>query len=371
MRALARSRGGEGDDFAGWLERHGQTGRLIARFWEPVLVSALSETPDRMNVADARKVIADGFLRHPAAWRVFVPTVPLDVLYGEKLLGWLRSAGVTVRTGAGAARIEPGVVEGNRPRVTLRDGTEPEADHVVLAVPHHRAAGLVPEAFADAAGLTAAAALETAAISSVHLWFDREITPLPHAVLPERVSQWVFNRTRLHRTGEPDVTITREPGAPARAVTGEAPTGSTPSLARRAHGESGAGYYFQVVISASGAVAARPSGEVIEQVLGELREAFPAARDAAVRHARVVTEHKAVFAPLPGHHGSRPPSRTPDPRAHLAGDYTATGWPATMEGAVRSGYAAAESVLNTEGRPERLVRPDLPAGRLARWLGFA
>ncbi len=111
--------------------------------------------------------------------------------------------------------------------------------------------------------------------------------------------------------------------------------------------------------------------EVIDEVLGELREAFPAARDAAVTHARMVTEHHAVFAPLPGHHRLRPTSRTPDPRVHLAGDYTATGWPATMEGAVRSGFAAAESVLQTEGRPERIVRRDLPAGRLSRWLGFA
>ena len=85
----------------------------------------------------------------------------------------------------------------------------------------------------------------------------------------------------------------------------------------------------------------------------------------------MVTEHRAVFAPLPGHERLRPASRTPHPRMHLAGDYTRTGWPATMEGAVRSGFAAAESVLTSEGRPERLVRPDLPAGRLSRWLGFA
>lgn len=338
VRALARGTGGEGGDFQTWLAAHGQTERLIDRFWHPVLVSALSETPDRMNVADARKVIVDGFLAHPAAWRVFVPTVPLDVLYGEKLLGWLRSAGVTVRTGAGVREVRPG----GRPTVTLRDGGEESADHVVLAVPHHRAASLVPDAFADAAGLTAAATLETAAISSVHLWFDREITPLPHVVLPERTSQWVFNRTRL-QDGRGGI----------------------------AEGGSDGTWSFQVVISASDALRGRPQQEVIDEVLGELREAFPAARDAAVTHARMVTEHHAVFAPLPGHHRLRPTSRTPDPRVHLAGDYTATGWPATMEGAVRSGFAAAESVLQTEGRPERIVRRDLPAGRLSRWLGFA
>ena len=356
VQALARSRGGGHDDFAGWLARHGQGERLVARFWEPVLVSALSETPDRMNVADARKVIVDGFLAHPAAWRVFIPTVPLDVLYGEGLLGWLRSLGVTVRTGVAATRIEPG---GDRPTVTLRDGGEEAADHVVLAIPHHRAAALVPEDFADAAGLTAAATLQTAAISSVHVWFDREITPLPHVVLPERVSQWVFNRTRLHDL------------LPARSASfGRASeSGGTSSAAPTADARA-SGWYFQVVISASDSLRGRPQSEVIDDVLGELRDAFPAARGAAVRHVRMVTEHKAVFAPLPGHHGLRPASRTPHPRVHLAGDYTATGWPATMEGAVRSGFAAAESVLTTEGRPEPLVRPGLPAGRLAGWLGF-
>ena len=359
--ALARGRGGGDEDFQSWLDAHGQTDRLVARFWHPVLVSALSEVPGRMSVAGARKVIADGFLAHPAAWRVFVPTVPLDVLYGERLPGWLRSNGVRVETGAGVRSIAPGSPGAVRPRVTLRDGTERTADHVVLAVPQDRAAGLVPEDFAGAAGLSAAATLETAAISSVHIWYGSEITPLPHAVLPERTSQWVFNRTRLHRRGEPE--------ARASAV-GAAEGDALPKLALRAH-DGSHGHYYQVVISASDALKSRPSAEVVEEVLAELRDAFPAARGAVVRHARMVTEHRAVFAPLPGHERLRPASRTPHPRVHLAGDYTRTGWPATMEGAVRSGYAAAESVLESLGRPETVVRPDLKAGRLGRWLGFA
>ncbi|NNJ25872.1 hydroxysqualene dehydroxylase HpnE [Alienimonas chondri] len=372
VQALARTTGGEGDDFEGWLAGNGQTERLIERFWNPVLVSALSETPDRMNVADARKVIVDGFLAHPAAWRVIVPTVPLDVLYGEKLSGWLHSMGVTVRTGVGVRRVNVGGA-GARPSVTLRDGSEESADHVLLAVPHHRAASLVPEEFAEAAGLTAAATLETAAISSVHVWFDREITPLPHVVLPERTSQWVFNRTQLH---QPVPARSASSGRASRHVEVgvERAAGLTADACASglySRSDQAASYYFQVVISASDSLAGRPQQEVIDEVLAELREAFPVARAAEVRHVRMVTEHKAVFAPLPGHHALRPTSRTPHPRVHLAGDYTATGWPATMEGAVRSGFAAAESVLESEGRSERLVRPDLPAGRLARWLGFA
>ena len=369
--ALARSRGGEDEDFRAWLDAHRQTGRVASRFWDPVLVSALSEAPDRMSVAGARKVIVDGFLAHPAAWRVFVPTVPLDVLYGERLLAWLSANGVTVRTGAGVRSVDvpPNESAGETIGVTARDGRESAADHVVLAVPQDRAAGLVSGEFADAAGLTAAAKLETAAISSVHVWYDREVTPLPHAVLPERMSQWVFNRTRLHSGCEPEARARR---VTSRRDSAPEPGSASPaSLALRAHEMNGDGYYFQVVISASDALRERPTGEVLDEVLAELRDAFPAARDAEVRHARVVTDTKAVFAPLPGHERLRPASRTPHPRVHLAGDYTRTGWPATMEGAVRSGYAAAESVLQSEGRPERIVRPDLPAGRLSRWLGFA
>jgi len=370
VKALARTTGGADDDFAAWLAANGQTGRLVDRFWEPVLVSALSETADRMSVADARKVIVDGFLAHPAAWRVFVPTVPLDVLYGEKLLDWLRGLGVTVRTGAGVRRIEPGG-GGDPVRVTLRDGEVIDADHVVPAVPHHRAASLFDERFAEGLGLNAAARLETAAISSVHVWFDREITPLPHVVLPERTCQWVFNRTRLHTGGSEPEAQARHLASTRQFDAGDQAT-SPSSLALRAHTRQGGSYYFQVVISASDALNERPRDEVIEEALNELRDAFPAAREAEVQHVRMVTEHKAVFAPLPGHHALRPaPGAFYHPRVHLAGDYTATGWPATMEGAVRSGFAAAESVLDVECRAEPIVRPDLPAGRLARWLGFA
>ena len=336
VKRLAAERDGADVPFADWLERHGQGDRLFENVWQPVLVSALSETPERMNVADARRVFVDGFLRHREAWRVYVPTVPLDVLYGDRLAGWLRSRGVTVRTGAGVAAVHLN----GRPSVTLRDGGELAADQLVLAVPHTRVPALLPADFAAANDLARPERLETAPISSVHLWFDRELTPLPHAVLPGRTSQWVFNRSRL-QTGE-GRGCDAAPGIP--------------------------GHAYQVVISASRGESARPSGEVIAEVVAELRGAFPEGADAQLTHARLVTEHAAVFSPLPGHHRFRPPTRTTRPDVHLAGDWTATGWPATMEGAVRSGFAAAEALLTARGTPRRVLIPDLPTGRLARVL---
>ena len=137
--ALARGRGGEDEDFQTWLGANGQTDRLVARFWHPVLVSALSEVPGRMSVAGARKVIADGFLAHPAAWRVFVPTVPLDVLYGERLLGWLTANGVTVETGAGVRSTRPRFAR--RPISPARPcGTGPNAPRTTSSSPSRRIA---------------------------------------------------------------------------------------------------------------------------------------------------------------------------------------------------------------------------------------
>jgi uncharacterized protein with NAD-binding domain and iron-sulfur cluster len=100
----------------------------------------------------------------------------------------------------------------------------------------------------------------------------------------------------------------------------------------------------------------------------ELRDAFPDAGFAQLVHARLVTEHKAVWSPVPGVDARRPPQQTPLENLQLAGDWTATGWPATMEGAVRSGFLAAENILRRHGRPERLLAPPLAAGWLARWL---
>ena len=108
--------------------------------------------------------------------------------------------------------------------------------------------------------------------------------------------------------------------------------------------------------------------EILEAVLADVAAIWPGARDAKLNRSWVVTEHGATFAVRPGVDAIRPPQRTPVDGLFLAGDWTSTGWPATMEGAVRSGYRAAEGVLADLGDARRLVRPDLPQGRLARWL---
>ena len=324
IRRLARDRSTEGS-LREWLERAGQPPRVRRLFWHVVMVSALSETLENVSVTAARKVIADGFLRHREAWQVHLPAVPLDELYGPPVERFLSERGgrVLLNRAVTAVDIGKAAIE-----VATRSDETLMAGDVILALPHHRVAGVLPEELQDIAA--GAAALSPAPIASVHLWFDRPITDLPHAVFVDHLSQWMFRR--------PD----------------------------SAEGDA----YYQVVISAAHDVEAGGREETVDRVLRELRSVFPDAVGATVTHCRVVVERRAVFSPLPESDRHRPPQATRVPRLHLAGDWTATGWPATMEGAVRSGYLAAQSVLRRRGVARQLIAEDLPAARFSRWLGL-
>lgn len=346
------------ESFLDWLKRHGQSPAAIERFWHVVLVSALSETLDRIDVSHARKVFVDAFLRNRQGWEVWLPTVPLDELYGRALAGWFERHGVVARLGAGVKRVlagerrdERGQESGVRSQKTcrttgveLRSGEIIEADHVILAVPQYLVHDLLPDEWRASPEFLALARLETAPISSVHLWFDRAITDLKHATLVGRQSQWLFNRSAIQGGGERG----QEAG-----VRGQ---------------ETADGHYYQVVISASRDVTARDSDETIRSVVAELADVWPAARDAKLVHSRLVTEHRAVVSMRPGVETHRPGQQTSIVNLYLAGDWTRTGWPGTMEGAIRSGYMAAECVLRNGGRDERIVQPDLPTAPLAKLL---
>jgi squalene-associated FAD-dependent desaturase len=361
MRSLAGNSSADGTiTFQEWLGKQRQTTAAIDRFWNPVLVSALSETLDRIDVASARKVFVDAFLANRDGWRVQIPTVPLDVLYGERLIGWLATRGAAVRLQAGVEQIV--VDQGRATGVRLRSGETIAADHVVLAVPHWIIFDLLPAECQNAAAMTKIRNLESAPISSVHLWFDRPILfaengprgqtsgrpqELPHAVLIERMSQWIFNRSLLH--------------ASSNATSPDESTAGGPSTLQTSSS-------YQVVISASRNVAAQSQQETIAKVVEELSEIFPRCRGAVLLHSRLVTEHRAVFSVRPGATECRPTQQSPIANLQLAGDWTRTGWPATMEGAVRSGYLAAENVLQQLGNSDRLVQPNLPVAGLARLL---
>ena len=127
-------------------------------------------------------------------------------------------------------------------------------------------------------------------------------------------------------------------------------------------------FHYTVVISASHALVGRDSKEVLQEVLGDLQAIWPTAGEAKLVHHRVLTQPGAVFSVRPGSEALRPAQQTPIEGLYLAGDWTATGWPATMEGAVRSGYLAIEALLATLGRPQAVLAPDLTKGWLMKWI---
>jgi squalene-associated FAD-dependent desaturase len=302
-----------------WLTAQDHPPRAIERFWQVVLVSALGESLDRASLAAARKVFVDGFLGHRNASDILVPRVSLAELYDQRVADWLRSKNVAVHLESPIEQI----VGSDQAVTALRfaDGNERPFDAVILGVPWRMAAELLaPAVRGRVPTLAKAATLPSAPISAVHLWWDRPITDLPHAVLVGRLSQWVFQRSSGNDAGTA---------------------------------------YYQVVISASHDLAERDRQLVIEEVLADLRAVFPAATAARLVRSKLITEPAAVFSVRPGIDAERPPTQTPIPNLILAGDWTRTGWPATMEGAVRSGYSAAEGVLALTSRPERLIVPDL------------
>lgn len=304
--------------FAGWLHENGQTPRAVERFWATVLTSALNETCDRVGLRYARKVFVDAFLTHPRGFEVEIPSVPLGRIYGPDVCAWFGRHEVDLRLNQAVRALT--VAENRVTAVRLRTGDNLRADHYLVAIPFDRLLDLLPPALIEQhACFTNLKRLETAPITSVHLWFDRPILRWPHVVLVGCIGQWIFDR------GQSDI------------------------------GE----YYVQVVVSASRQFSGLGHAEVQRLVIEELRRLFPPARRAAVLRARVVTEHSATFSAVPGVDLLRPTQRTPLDNLFLAGDWTATGWPATMEGAVRSGYLAAEAILARAKRPERLLQPDL------------
>ena len=318
------------EDFLAWLRRHGQTERAIERFWKVVLVSALNEDLDRVSVYYAAQVFRESFLKSAAAGCMGVPAVPLGELYGAAA-DYIRAHGGEVLLRASVEKLEP-QEQGVR---LMAAGREVAADAAVVTVPFDVLARLLPSA-AEGAGLKEKLEhFEASPITGIHLWFDRQVTDLEHAVLLERTIQWMFHKSRLLEGRE----------------------------------GSGSGSYVELVVSSSKSLVEKSRNEILEMAQRELVEFFPEAAQAKLVKATVIKEVNATYSARPQSDAYRPGAVTPWPRLFLAGDWTASGWPATMEGAVRSGYKAAEALLHALGREERFLVPDLPARGLMRLFG--
>jgi zeta-carotene desaturase len=283
-----------------WLEEKRQPARAVDRFWRQVLVSAINEDLDRMAAIHGFQVFLLGFLSNPEFYQMGVPAVPLAHLYAAE--AWAKLGQVEILSRVSAQRI---ITENGEARGVATGDGEMRADFYVSTVPFDRVGAFAPQLALDVS------AFEHSPITGIHLWFDRSITDLPHATLLDRTMQWMFNKS--------------------------------------------GGRYIELVVSASRSLVETKREDVIALALRELAEFFPAVKQARLEKSHVVKEIRATFSAKPGLEAHRPVSRTAIRNLFLAGDWTKSGWPATMEGAVRSGYLAAEAVAEAAGTPRKFL----------------
>jgi zeta-carotene desaturase len=287
-----------------WLREKRQTPRAIERFWNQVLVSAINEQLDRMAARHGFQVFWLGFLARSNSYEMGVPSVPLGDLYGSG--AWQKIGNVRLHLRAPVERI---VIENGAVDCVTVEGGGQSADFYVSALPFERMPAMMPELGLDLSGFS------HSPITGIHLWFDRTITQLAHATLLDRTIQWMFNKSK--------------------------------------------GRYLQVVVSASRSLLEMNRADIIDLAVRELGEFFPKVREAKLEKAHVVKEVRATYSAAPGLEQLRPGNPTRFPNLFLAGDWTQSGWPATMEGAVRSGYLAAEAVTRAAGQAQRFLLPDI------------
>ena len=278
-----------------WLREKRQTPGAIENFWGQVLVSAVNEEVDRMAARHGFQVFWLGFLATSTGYEMGVPAVTLRELYDVEALR--RAGNIHLHTRRPVERLSPDAVE--------VAGAWHTASYYISALPFERLASVAPWL-----GIQTDL-LEHSPITSIHIWYDRPVTNLPHATLLGRTLQWMFNKSE--------------------------------------------GSYLQFVVSASRSLTSLPRQDVIALASKEAAEFFPAARTATILRAQVIKEVRATFSAKPGAEQLRPGARTSSSNVFLAGDWTQSGWPATMEGAVRSGYLAAEAVCAAAGCPQTFL----------------
>ena len=388
--------------FGDWLAARGQTDRARRALWDLFTVSALNIAGDDASLALAATVVKTGLLGRNDAADIGVPARPLGELHGDAAATHLANLGAQVFTGAKVSAIEvaeaanpasanptsanpapadpapaksgPGPADPTSPRFLLRlarplDPAAPApgahgpaadsagadsaaadsaaadsaaadsaaansaaattlvaADAVVLAVPHEAAARLIPPGALPDAAVGGWAGLGASPIVNVHVIYDRPVTDLPFAAAVDSPVQWVFDRTRISGLDR------NSPGKPQ---------------------------YLAISLSAADEYVDVPAADLRERFVPALAELFPAARDARVTEFFVTRERRATFRQAPGTGRLRPQAATGLPGLVLAGAWTATGWPDTMEGAVRSGLAAADELRHTVLSAHELSAPGL------------
>ena len=304
--AISRARDvSPGVTFAAWLRAHGQTERTIASLWDLIVVPSLNCRSEYASAAQALFVFREGFLQSATSAAIGVPVAGLSPLHVEPAVRYIEARGGDVRTAATVARVD--VEAGRASAVLLASGERVACDACVVALPPRAALDVLPEEVRADAAAGGLASMRMAPIVNLHLWFDRPVAPFDFAAFTGCDLHWIFNRTRIGGDN------------------------------------AGKGEHLVVSLSAADRYMASTKRELIDLLLPQVRRALPAARDAALLRSAVVKEPEATFVPAPGLR--RPGTTTLVRNLFLAGAHIDTGWPATMESAVRSGLAAARAAM--------------------------
>jgi zeta-carotene desaturase len=320
------------EPFSDWMKRARQSENAISHFWEPIVVSTLNDCFERCSTRYAGQVFHELFLKSSDGGRQGIPTQPLSVFY-EAFAQLAIRQGVELHLRSSVDRIVRRA--DGAWQATTSDGALHSAQKLLLALPFEQTARLLktlpestPQCDAILEGLQH---FVSAPFTTIHLWFDRPVSELDQAALLDTKIQWMFNKSRIRRD---------EPG------------------------QSHQTNYLELVIAASFEELQRTRESILSGAMEELARFFPDVREAKLLKSGVLKEARATFSVVPDLERYRPAQDAPGGGLYLAGDWTLTGWPSTMEGAARSGRLAAQAMAPGG----TFLTPDLPANGLMRWL---
>jgi squalene-associated FAD-dependent desaturase len=292
--------------FADWLRQNGQSPRAIANFWDIIVLPSLNDSSENVSASAAFMLFQAALLQNAHGADVGYAQSGLSDVMGDPIAARLRELGATLMLSRTVDQLT-GDDGGHAAGVTLADGETVTGDYYVSALPPEVMLGLLPQRWVDDPALAPAATHTWSPIVNLHIWYDRPVADFDFVAFVDSPVQWVFNRTRIA-------------------------------------GLTGPGQYLTVSLSGAWEHWPKTKDELRSLFLPELERLLPQAKEAAVERFVVVKEQRATFQSLPGAPGNRLPARTPITNLMLAGDWTDTGWPATMESAVRSGNAAASAI---------------------------
>jgi zeta-carotene desaturase len=338
-----------------WLTKLRQSQGLQRNFWDLLCIAALNEDPAVASAALFERVLRLALFTSPQDSRIGIPRVGLSEVYVDAAAAYIRARGGRVECGRGVA----GLIfsEGQCRGVRLSSGEEIEAETVLSAVPSFQLAGLLPgELLRQEPFFAPVVSLGPAGIISINLWFDRSITDLDFVGLRGTTIQWLFNKSKIlgyPRDSSPlplaGVQFLDPDGVHRTPEIGEGgppPPALSSAGADRVRGsKTSSEHYISLVLSGARRHISRGKEELLATALRELSALFPETQKATLLHSLVIKERFATFSPTWEAEQVRPTARTPVRGLCLAGDWTATGLPATIEGAVQSGYTAAEVIL--------------------------